>query len=236
MQQQSLNLLIVEDEFMAFEYLSDILNTIDTFKIFHATCSDEALDIVKNNPIDICFMDINIVGSIDGISCAKVINKEYFLPIIYATAHADSQTITEVKDTNVYGYLVKPFNIKEVEATLNVTIKVVNMFHMQKMENDKKIEKSLTVLSDSYSYNKDTKTFFVDNLPLKLTNKEIGLIDFLCKHINQNISYDIIKQAVWGTTEISLSTLRDTVYRIKQKAPNLEIENISNYGYILKAH
>ena len=51
----------------------------------------------------------NISGSIDGINSARLLNKEYFLPIIFTTAYGDSQTINEATDTNIFAYLIKPF-------------------------------------------------------------------------------------------------------------------------------
>ena len=78
-------ILIVEDEFIATEYLSQILYSFDIDTIFKASSSDEALDIVKNNHIDLIFMDINIQGAIDGIKCASLLNNKNFLPIIFTT-------------------------------------------------------------------------------------------------------------------------------------------------------
>ena len=68
-------------------------------------------------------MDINIDGAVDGIQCSIFLNNEYFLPIIFTTSYADSTTIIEASDTNIFGYLIKPFTPNNLEVTLKITFK-----------------------------------------------------------------------------------------------------------------
>lgn len=230
-------ILIVEDEFIATEYLSQILHSFDIDTIFKASSSDEALDIVKNNHIDLVFMDINIQGAIDGIRCASLLNNEYFLPIIFTTAYADTNTINEANEENIFGYLVKPFQASNVEATLNVAIS--NLKRLEKLTNlnshTKDLNKSLD-LANGYIYSLETKTLSLKNTPINLTKKELEVFDILCRNINNNISYAYIKELVWSDKDITDSTIRDVISRIKKKIPHIDIENISNYGYILKSN
>ena len=230
-------ILIVEDEFIATEYLSQILYSFDIDIIFKASSSDEALDIVKNNHIDLVFMDINIQGAIDGIRCASLLNNEYFLPIIFTTAYADTNTINEANEENIFGYLVKPFQASNVEATLNVAIS--NLKRLEKLTNlnspTKNLNESLD-LANGYIYSLETKTLSLKNTPINLTKKELEVFDIFCKNINNNISYAYIKELVWSDKDITDSTIRDVISRIKKKIPHIDIENISNYGYILKSN
>ena len=230
-------ILIVEDEFIATEYLSQILYSFDIDTIFKASNSEEALDIVKNNRIDLVFMDINIQGAIDGIRCASFLNNEYFLPIIFTTAYADTNTINEANEENIFGYLVKPFQASNVEATLNVAIS--NLKRLEKLTNlnshTKDLNKSLD-LANGYIYSLETKTLSLKNTPINLTKKELEVFDIFCKNINNNISYAYIKELVWSDKDITDSTIRDVISRIKKKIPHIDIENISNYGYILKSN
>lgn len=67
-------------------------------------------------------MDINLEGATDGIQCAILMNRIAPIPIIYTTALGDTQTILDTSDTNVYGYLIKPFDKQDIEAALTVAI------------------------------------------------------------------------------------------------------------------
>ncbi|GAB1464726.1 hypothetical protein MASR2M54_02260 [Aliarcobacter cryaerophilus] len=69
---------------------------------------------------------------------------------------------------------------------------------------------------------------------MALTKKELEVLDILCKNINKNISYEYLKDIVWINKDISDSTVRDVVSRLKKKLDDINIENISNFGYVLK--
>ena len=69
---------------------------------------------------------------------------------------------------------------------------------------------------------------------MALTKKEIEVLDILCKNINKNISYEYLKDIVWINKDISDSTVQNVVSRLKKKLDNINIENISNFGYVLK--
>lgn len=230
MKKAELNILIVEDEIIASQYLLNILESLGFVNIFEASSFDEALAIVKTNKINLVFMDININGSIDGINSARLLNKEYFLPIIFTTAYADSQTINEATDTNIFGYLIKPFEKNQVESTLSITLKRINI----SFEKNSLLGNSIINLGENQKYNLETKTFYINNKAINLTKKENDTLYILCKNLNQNISYEFLLEYVWEEKNISNSTIRDTVSRLKRKTPDLNIETIINFGYILK--
>ncbi|MGJ0300150.1 response regulator [Aliarcobacter cryaerophilus] len=229
------SILIVEDEFIASEYLYQILDSFGIETIFKAKNSNEALEVVKNNHIDLVFMDINIQGGIDGIKCSFLLNQEYFIPVIFATAYSDTRTINEAKDENIFGYLIKPFQISDVEATLSVAISNINRIRkLQEPKKDEEIDIKKIDLSEKYIYYFDSKTLTFNNCVVALTKKELEVLDILCKNINKNISYEYLKDIVWINKDISDSTVRDVVSRLKKKLDDINIENISNFGYILK--
>jgi PAS domain-containing protein len=56
----------------------------------------------------------------DGIQAAEVIRDRFNLPVVYLTAYADEETILRAKKTTPFGYLVKPFNERELRATIEI--------------------------------------------------------------------------------------------------------------------
>lgn len=235
MEIKNYSILIVEDDFIATEYLYQILDSFGAETIFKAKNSNEALELVNNNHIDLVFMDINIQGGVDGIKCSALLNEKYFIPIIFATAYADTATIDEAKDENIFGYLIKPFQISDVEATLSVAISNIN--RIKKLQEPKKYEEiniKKINLSEKYVYYFDSKTLTFNNSVVALTKKELEVLNILCENMNKNISYEYLKDIVWINKNISDSTVRDVVSRLKKKLVNINIENISNFGYVLK--
>ncbi|WP_052502558.1 response regulator [Halarcobacter anaerophilus] len=234
MKSRDFNILIVEDEFIAFEYLKNILLSLDFNNIFQAKSAKESIEIVKKQHIDLALMDINIEGNLDGIECARVINKDYFIPIIYTTAYGDTNTINETKQSNVFGYLVKPFSLQDVEATIKVVIHLLSKFNKEKKNKETEALPDFIALTKDYKFYPKTATLTYKEEPISLTKKELSVLNFFCRNINQNISYDTMREYIWYSKSVSSSTIRDTVSRLKNKIPEVEIENIINFGYILK--
>lgn len=224
------NILIVEDEFINAQFIEKAVlklghNVIDTVET-----AQEAIEVVEQETIHIVFMDINLEGGIDGIQCAKSINKNNTIPIIYTTAFSDSQTIDEATDTNLFGYLIKPFDYQDIEATLNIAIKRNFL--------NKTIKKNLNAklfqqLSSKYRYYDKTKTLIKDEVPIVFTNKESEVFYYLFKNINQTVTSTYLIHHVWKEKPISSSTIRDTILRLRKKVPDLPIKTISGIGYCL---
>ena len=230
---KNINILVVEDEVISTQYLIDVLKSLNVGTIYDSTNFEDALDIVKNNTIDIAFMDINIDGSVDGITSAKILNENRFLPIIFTTAYGDSHTILEASDTNIFGYLIKPFDTNAVEATLQVAVKRIKSVTAN-VKIDNIVKNDIIDFGMGQKFNLTNRTFYVEDIPINLTKMELNVLYFLCTNLNQNISYELLIQNVWNNKNISTSTIRDTLSRLKRKTPNLNIENIIDFGYILK--
>lgn len=234
MNKKTFNLLIVEDEIISSHYLSRLLISIGYINIYEADGSDSALQIIKNIKIDLVFMDININGSKDGIQTAIMLNDNYFIPIIYTTAYKDSITIEEASGTNIFGYLIKPFEKSDIEASLGVAFS--RLIHMQQTQPipSSNSSRDLIDLGNSYIYDFESKTLYIKKRVINLTKKELMFLDILCTNINQNISYEVIKEFIWNTKDISNSTIRDVLYRLKKKVEKINIQSVSGFGYILK--
>lgn len=232
---KDVNILIVEDEIISTEYLKNILYSLEFENIFTAENFEEALEEIKKQEIDLIFMDINISGSIDGINCAKILNKHYFLPIIFTTAYCDKETMIEAINTNCFGYIVKPFSVNEVQSSLLLTLSKLKEVKSSLLKENINLQQNVISLGFGQKFDFLNKTFYVNSIPINLTKNETNLLYVFCKNINQNLSYEILKEEVWTNKDISDSTIRDTVSRLKKKASNLNLENIVNLGYILKS-
>ena len=225
------NILIVEDEFMNAQFIEIAVIKLGHNVIQAVETGEEAINVIKEENIHIVFMDINLESSMDGIQCAKIINQTKEIPIIYTTAFSDSQTINEATDTNLFGYLIKPYDYHDIEAVLNLTIKQ-NYEKNKKTLNEK--AKLFVELNDEYKYYAQSKTLIKKNVPIKLTKKESEVFYHLFKSINQNVSLDCLYSNVWENKNISTSTVRDTILRLRKKIPELNIRTISGIGYNLE--
>ena len=114
--------LRVEDEPLIAEDISDFLGETNYICAGIAYDSETALDMLVNRDPDIALLDINIEGSMNGIEVAQIIRRKYNIPFIFLTSHSDKETLDKAKLTLPYGYIVKPFNEKDLISTLEMAV------------------------------------------------------------------------------------------------------------------
>ena len=118
-----INILIVEDESIVALDIKDKVERLGYNVLAVVSSGEKAIEEVKKVQPELVLMDIVLKGEIDGIETARQIREHFDIPIIYLTAHSDTQTLTRAKITGPFGYLVKPFVDSElrkaIEAVLN---------------------------------------------------------------------------------------------------------------------
>lgn len=115
-------ILIVEDERIVAEDLKRLLIKMGYGVTDIAASGEEALRSVKSQKPDLVLMDIRIQGPQDGIEVAEHLYAEYNIPVSYLTAFADAPTLDRTKATMPYGYILKPFEPRSLQAVLELAI------------------------------------------------------------------------------------------------------------------
>lgn len=107
---------------MIAESLSDILGVLGHEVVGIADNAESAIELCNENEPEIALLDIQIGGDIDGVDLAEMINDEFDMPFIFTTAFADSDTIGRAKERGPFGYLVKPYGVKDLNAAIEVAM------------------------------------------------------------------------------------------------------------------
>ena len=118
----NVRVLIVEDEVIIMMHIEDCLSGADYSVVGSAHDANTAFDMLKSKEPDIVLLDITLRGKLSGIEIAKVIREKYNIPFVYLTSHADQATLDEAKKTLPYGYVVKPFNEKNLISTIEMAL------------------------------------------------------------------------------------------------------------------
>mgnify|MGYP001628297801 FL=1 len=118
----SLKILITEDDTVSALLLKKALEKNHHQIIGMADSGEIALEILEKNHADIVMMDINLSGKLDGIKTTEIINEKYNIPVVYLTASSDSETLQKVAVTNPSAYVIKPFNIRELNMVIELAI------------------------------------------------------------------------------------------------------------------
>ena len=118
----AIKVLIVEDEPLIARNIAMYLRNHDYEVSGIAHDPEEALYQLKRNPPDFAILDINLEAEQDGIHLGEYINRNCFIPFVYLTSYSDKGTLERAKQTNPFGFIVKPFNEKTLYATIEIAL------------------------------------------------------------------------------------------------------------------
>lgn len=114
-------ILIVEDESIVAKDIKKRLQNLGYSVSAVASSGEEAVEKARDHP-DLVLMDIVLRGDMDGIAAAERISSEVGIPVVYVTAYADEKTLQRAKTTEPYGYILKPFEDRELHTTIEMAL------------------------------------------------------------------------------------------------------------------
>ena len=115
-------ILIVEDESIIAEDISDSLISLGYSITGMVYSGEEAIEAAAQFRPDLILMDVNLQGEMDGITAAAEIRSRFQIPVVYLTAYTDENTLRRVNATKPYGYIVKPFEEKNLHTTIQLAL------------------------------------------------------------------------------------------------------------------
>lgn len=109
---------------------------------------NDAIRIAKETWPDLILMDIHLQGPMDGIEAAEKINAFYDIPVLFLTAYSDDRTVERVINTRSYGYLVKPFNDRELYTNIEMAIRQHHSTKKNRVD-EKIMDSTFSLVSDA---------------------------------------------------------------------------------------
>lgn len=116
-------ILIVEDESVVAWHIQESLENLQHTVVGVANSGAEAIELAAETKPELVLMDVQLEGDMDGVGAAEKIYNSLSIPIVYLTAHADERTLQRATTTDPFGYLVKPFQEKELHTTILVALR-----------------------------------------------------------------------------------------------------------------
>jgi PAS domain S-box-containing protein len=121
-------ILVVEDEGVVAMDIVNRLKNLGYDVPAVAFSGKQAIHKAEELRADLVLMDIVLKGDMDGIEAAKQIRERFDIPVIYLTAYADDKTLSRAKITEPFGYIIKPFEERELHTNIEIAL------HKHKME------------------------------------------------------------------------------------------------------
>ena len=117
---KKLQILVVEDESLVAKDIVNMVRGLGYSVPAVVSTGEEAIVIAEKTRPDIILMDIVLKGQIDGIEAAQHIWENFSIPVVYLTAYADEATLQRAKVTEPFGYILKPFDERELQTTIEM--------------------------------------------------------------------------------------------------------------------
>jgi two-component system, cell cycle sensor histidine kinase and response regulator CckA len=115
-------ILVVEDEGIVARSLRNELQNMGYEVPAIAASGEEAVAKAAGTHPDLVLMDISLKGGMDGIEAARQIQKTIDVPVIYLSAYEDDTILDRAKTTEPYGYLLKPYEERELHTTIEMAL------------------------------------------------------------------------------------------------------------------
>jgi two-component system cell cycle sensor histidine kinase/response regulator CckA len=142
------SILVVEDERVIARDLQRLLQRLGYHVAALAATGPDAIAHATVHRPDLVLMDIRLQGAMDGVEAAEVIQKQFDVPVVYLTAFADDATRQRARRTAPYGYLVKPFDERTLQATIEMAF-ARHAHDRQMSERGQWLAAGLTTLGDA---------------------------------------------------------------------------------------
>jgi len=213
-----MKILLVEDHKTIANNIKKYLE-LEWHNILVAENGLYALEVINHQIFDIILLDIMLPG-MDWISiCKKIREKKLDVPIIMTTAKWELEDKLGWFDCGADDYIVKPFDLKELEARINAI--------------SKRMSKKDFIEYSDIRLDKDQKKIFKKNKEVKTTIKEFLILELFLDNIGKSISRTSIIEEIRGNENIFEEDSKLDVYisNLRKKLWKNLIETIKWFGY-----
>jgi two-component system sensor histidine kinase/response regulator len=119
---KAIRILVVEDQVVVAADLETRLSRMGFMVCGLAASGEAAIGLAREYRPDLVLMDIRIQGKLDGIEAAAILRRELDLPVIFLSAFSDEPTLQRAKLVGPHGFLVKPFDERELRLNIEVAL------------------------------------------------------------------------------------------------------------------
>ena len=203
----SKRLLVVDDDILLRQTLTEQLRLREEFDIFEAATGQEAIALVKDQNFDAVLMDVGL-PDIDGRELCRLMRRQGVkAPILMLTARdGDADTILGL-DAGANDYITKPFKISILLARLRAHLR----------QHEQSDDAVFTI--GPYQFQPSAKLLVsIEKRKIRLTEKETAILKYLYRAGNQMIKRETLLNEVWGyNAAVTTHTLETHVYRLRRK-------------------
>lgn len=141
--------LIVENELLIAADMKSRLVSAGFEVIGEAASAEEALLLFQTSTPDVVLMDIDLDGSVDGIETARKMRAMSDVAIIFLTDIDNKKIISRAAQVGPAAYLVKPFNERQIVASIHQALHNLSINKMAKPDTEPLTQEDQYVVKDA---------------------------------------------------------------------------------------
>ena len=167
-------ILVVEDESIVARDIRNMLVALGYEVTGVVASAKSAVQKAQETMPDIVLMDVMLQGTTTGVEAAEQIYTKFSIPVVYLTAYADSTTVQQAKKTEPFGYIIKPFEERELQTTIEIALYKYQM-QMDLKDRERWLSTILKSIGDGViATNKIGAITFMNPLAENLTGWELN--------------------------------------------------------------
>ncbi|UCE68884.1 MAG: response regulator [Flavobacteriaceae bacterium] len=120
--EEPIKILIVEDNVIIADDMQSMLEEIGYEIVDNVIVYEQAVEVLKNQHVDLVLIDIILASDKTGIDLGKHIREKYDIPFIFVTSNSDRATVENAKTVQPNGYLVKPFEQQDLYTSIEIAL------------------------------------------------------------------------------------------------------------------
>ncbi len=214
MQRQTI--LVVDDNKEIVFSLGKLLE-YEGYQVLKAYDGLEALEVLKDNPVDLILLDV-MMPRLNGLSALMKIREYNRIPVIILSAKTQESDKVSGLVMGADDYMEKPYNPAELTARVAAQLR---RYHTWGGSAPQAEEEQL--VNGGVVLDKQTKKAIVDGAEVKLTATEYKILELLMEHPGQVFSAEKIYERVWK--ELATGAVENTVMvHIRHIREKLEID------------
>ncbi len=186
---------------------------------------EQADDYLKSDSVDLIILDLALPG-LDGLEVLKRLRQRgNATPVLVLTARGDLGDRIKGLDVGADDYLVKPFEMAELEARVRALLRRASA------------RDSLEVALRRLRYDRAARRAFVDEAEIRLPMKELSLLECLIDRQGQIVSKETIADHLYGAgSDVDVKVIELYVHRLRKRLVQAEvgIRTVRGLGYIIE--
>ncbi len=203
--EDKMRLLVVEDEKSLRDDITKKLR-LDGYEADSCGDGTEARELLAVEYYDLVLLDLNLPG-VDGMTLLRefrAVNNE--TPVLILSARSEITDKVEGLDAGANDYLSKPFHLAELEARI------------RSLTRRQFIQRDVCLKCGRLAYDTRTRIASVDGVPVALTRKETGVLEYLMLHEGRPVSQEELIEHVWdGSVDSFSNSIRVHISALRRK-------------------